>query len=106
MALSDIASTTAPEQMISSIASKYGMGGGMLTSILGWLSSSAAAVLIGVLVTCLGFIITVFYQWRRDKREQHEMDLREKIQLAEEQRNQELHQAKLEALRSGVIDTI
>ena len=106
MALSDIASTTATEQAISSWATKYGMGGGMVTSILGYLSSSGAAVLIGVMATILGCSLSAYYQRKRDRREQHEMDLRERLQLAEEKRHQELHEAKLEALRSGVIDTI
>ena len=113
MALSDIASTTATEQTISSWASKYGMGGGMVTSILGYLSSSGAAVLIGVMATILGCSLSAYYQRKRDKREQHEAELREReialrerLQLADEKRHQELHEAKLEALRSGVIDTI
>ncbi len=106
MAFSDIASTTAPEQFISSAASRYGMGGGMLTSLLGYFTSNGGAILVGILVTFAGFLVTVYYQRKRDYRETHEMTLREEFQLAEEERKQELHEAKLEALRSGIIDTV
>ena len=32
---------------IESMTTKYGMGGGVVTSVIGWLSSNEAVVLIG-----------------------------------------------------------
>lgn len=71
--------STSVEATVSSIASK-GMGGGTMTSIYGWVTSNEAMVLIGVVVTILGFVMNCIFQFRRDRREQ------------------ELHRSKLAAL--------
>lgn len=42
---------------IASLTAKWGMGGGTLTSIFGWLSSNGAAIFIGIVITILGFIL-------------------------------------------------
>ncbi len=76
------------ESLISSVATKGGMGGGTAAALYGWLTSSGAAVLIGILVTVAGFIVNLIYQRRRDQREERELAIREK-------REGELHQARL-----------
>lgn len=76
------------EGLVSSVATKGGMSGGSLYAIYGWLTSSGAAVLIGILVTVAGFVVNWIYQRKRDKREEREQQLREK-------REEELHQARL-----------
>ncbi len=80
------------ESLVSSVATKGGMGGGTVAAMYGWLTSSAAAVLIGILVTVAGFIVNFIYQRRRDNREERE-------QMVREQREAELHQARLQQIR-------
>lgn len=76
------------EGIVSSVATKGGMGGGALASIYGWLTSSGAAVLIGILVTVAGFVVNLIYQRKRDKREELERQVREA-------REAELHSARM-----------
>lgn len=58
------------ETTVTEVASKGGMGGGATTSLLGWMTSNEAVVLTGLLVTVLGFAINLYFQIRRDRREQ------------------------------------
>jgi 4-hydroxybenzoate polyprenyltransferase len=90
---------TAVDATVSSIASKWGMGGGTMASIFGWFTSNAAAVLIGILVTVLGFLINYYFQRRRDRRETEQIEFKRELQLAEERRRKELHEAQLAAIR-------
>lgn len=54
---------------------KWGMGGGVVTSVLGSFTSNDLLVLTGAAVTGLGFLINLFYQYKRNKRaeEQHKL---------------------------------
>lgn len=90
-----------PEATMSSMATKFGMGGGTATSLYGWLSGNNLVILVGVLTTILGFAINYYYQKKRDKREVAEHQLRVQEAQAEEKRRDEYHQARLEALRNG-----
>lgn len=76
------------ESIVSSVSTKGGMAGGTVYSFYGWLTSSSAAVLIGILVTVAGFVVNLIYQRKRDNREEREQLLREK-------REDELHQARM-----------
>lgn len=102
----DSPQVVALETAITSAATKWGMGGGTAAAALGWLSSSAGAVFIGVLITILGFIINGIYQRRRDrreaaveKREVEEAAFRRGLEMAEEARRVEMHQAQLLSIR-------
>ncbi|MGO3891103.1 MAG: HP1 family phage holin [Paenalcaligenes sp.] len=93
---------------VASAATKYGMGGGLMTSVFGWLSSNGAAVLIGIAVTILGFIVNGYYQRKRFRLVKAEHDLDRELKLAKEQREQareererELHAAQLAAIKGG-----
>lgn len=88
----------AVEGVITATATRVGMGGGSLYSVYGWLTSNGAAVLIGILVTILGFIVNYIYQRRREKREIEQAKFLRELQVAEERRREELHQAQLAAL--------
>lgn len=87
------------ESAVTSVATKWGMGGGASASVYGWLTSSEAIAVIGILITVLGFIVNWFFQRRRDKREVEVAEFRRQMELAEEARRVELHQAQLEALK-------
>lgn len=87
------------EQTVTSLATKWGMGGGTAASIYGWVTSSTGAVLIGVIVTILGFIINLIYQHKRNCREAEEVAFRRVLALAEEERRAEMHKAQLEAIK-------
>lgn len=80
------------EGLVSSVATKGGMGGGTAAALYGWLTSSNAAVLIGILVTVAGFVVNWIYQRKRDKREEREQLVREQLDFA-------LHQARLLQIR-------
>ncbi|UKL14819.1 holin class II [Stenotrophomonas phage C121] len=93
--------TGSTDGLIASVASKYGMGGGLATSVYGWLSSGTTAVFIGVLVTIGGFVINLIFQRRRENREILATDARLRREEAEERRKQEMHEAQMEAIRHG-----
>lgn len=76
------------EGVISSVATKGGMTGGTLAAIYGWLSSSSAAVLIGILITVIGFVVNFYYQYRRNHRE--EIESKERAE-----REKELHAIRM-----------
>ena len=92
------------------ILTKWGMGGGTVTSAVGWLSSSGAAVLIGVVITVAGFIVNYLYQGRdyslkksKELREQKLSELQEKKLIDENRRAEEIHQLTLKRLMEGNI---
>lgn len=87
------------EAVVTSVATRWGMGGGVLASAYGWLTSSAGAMLIGVVVTILGFVINAVYQQKRHRRETEEADFRRTIALAEERRRDDMHRAQLNAIK-------
>lgn len=84
---------------VSSMTTKYGMGGGVVTSVIGWLSSNEAVILIGVLVTILGFIINLVFQVRRDKRQIRAALLEEEYMKREDLRKQLLFEEQLRSLK-------
>ena len=83
-----------------SVGSKS-MGGGTVTSIIGYLSSNGFAVLVGVLVTILGFLCSVYFQRRQAKQNKEKWDIEKQHMLAEERRKEELHQVTIRKLRYG-----
>lgn len=89
----------ATDAVVSSVATKYGMGGGALAAAFGWLTNNGVAVAIGILVTVLGFFINYIFQRRRDRREVEQKEFDRQLALAEERRRQELHEAQLRAIQ-------
>lgn len=87
-----------------SLATKVGMGGGSAASAVGWLASNNTVVVIGLFVTVVGFLINLFFQYRRDKRELREYEFKMRLELAEEQRNVELHKVQMSALKRRSSD--
>lgn len=78
------------------------MGGGTISLILGYLSSSGFAVLLGIILTVLGFIFNLYFQRRQNLRNKEKWEL-ERAQLQEEERRrQELHALRIENLRAGM----
>lgn len=84
---------------IANMTAKYGMGGGALTSFIGWLSSSEAVILIGVIVTILGFLVNLIFQIRRDKRQTERDTLEKQLLIAKEKREIELFDAQMKQLK-------
>ena len=75
---------------VANASVKWGMGGGSVTSIFGYLSSSDLLMFFGVVTTVLGLIVKLIYQHRRDVRASEEHKLKQKIlecQLKHEQEN-------------------
>lgn len=108
MGVRDQFANAVTDAAVASTATKYGMGGGLATSIFGWLSSNGAAVLIGVVMTIAGFVVNYIYQRKRfrlakeQREEESAMNLAEEARRnAEERRKQELHQARLDAIKTG-----
>lgn len=90
----------ATDTAVTSVATKWGMGGGTVAAAYGWLTSNGGAVVIGILVTVLGFVINYIFQRRRDRREEEQREFDRKLALAEEERRQELHEAQLRAIQA------
>lgn len=84
---------------IASMTTKYGMGGGVLTSLIGWLSSNEAVVIIGIIVTLLGFIINLIFQIKREKRQIKTSILEEELMRKEDQRKQALFEEQMRQLK-------
>lgn len=59
---------------IGSKATQAGAG----VSILGWLTSSEAGVVIGIVLGLVGLVVNFWFKWREDKRQQvaHEARMR------------------------------
>lgn len=94
----------AVEAAAVSIATKVGMGGGSAASTVGWLASNNTVVVVGLFVTIVGFLINLYFQRRRDKRETRESELKMKLDLAEEKRNAELHKVQMSVLKRRSTD--
>ncbi len=84
---------------IASMTTKYGMGGGVLTSIIGWLSSNEAVVIVGVVVTILGFVINLIFQIRRDKRQIKAALLEEELLKKDDARKQAIFEEQIRQLK-------
>jgi predicted PurR-regulated permease PerM len=93
-------STEALENTVIPLSTKS-MGGGALTSVFGYLSSSGTAVFIGIVVTVLGFAFNLYFQRKRYARELEEWDTKKTLLLEEERRKEEYHQAMLHTLRGN-----
>ena len=102
MSIKGVQDNTIDAAMIS-IGSK-GMGGGAVTSIIGYMSSNGFAVLIGVLVTILGFLCSVYFQRRAHIRNREKWEMEKEQMKREEARKEELHQLKIQQLRKGFND--
>ena len=85
---------------MANMSAKYVMGGGAFTSFIGWLSSSEAVLLIGVIVTILGFVINLIFQVRRDRRQIHTVELEEEYMKKEDERKQALFEEQMKQLKA------
>ena len=90
---------TAFDATVASLATKWGMVGGAVTSAFGMLTCNGLVTLIGMVLAILGFIINYTFQKRRECRELEEAELRRAHALAEESRRAEMHAAQLVALK-------
>ena len=68
--------------------------GGNATAIWGALTNSEVAVFIGIMATLLGFAMNAYFKYDSRKREIAQAAL-------QEQREQELHEARLKQLKVG-----
>ena len=94
-----ITDTTIDTVMVS-VGTKS-MGGGTMASIIGYMSSNGFAVLVGVLVTILGFICSVYFQRRQYIKNTEKWELEKAQMLADEKRKEELHSLTVRKLRYG-----
>ena len=90
---------TAFDATVASLATKWGMVGGAVTSAFGMLTRHGSVALIGIGLAILGFVINYTFQKRRECRELEEAELRRVLALAEESRRAEMHAAQLNALK-------
>lgn len=78
--------------------------GGLFTSVYGWLTHTGSAVFIGILITILGFVVNYYFQRKRAKREYLLWEQTFEANIRAETRKEELHQARLEAIRMGISE--
>lgn len=95
----EITDTTVDAIMVS--AGTKSMGGGTVASIIGYMSSNGFAVLVGVLVTILGFICSVYFQRRQYIKNTEKWEIEKKQMLADEKRKEELHALAVRKLLDG-----
>ena len=99
-----VTDNTTRDTVMVSAASKTTFGG-MVTSVFGWLSSADAAVFIGVVITVLGFLVNFYFARLKTKREIALLLAQEKAQLRSEEREEELHRARLKGIYCGIEDS-
>ena len=87
--------------MGTSISNKVGLGGGFFTLMYGWLSDTNTAVFLGVLVTIIGFIMSLYFQRKKDKRERNESEMRKQLLQEQAQREKEIHDLRVKQLLVG-----
>lgn len=75
--------------------------GGLFTSIYGWFTQTGSAVFIGILITILGFLVNYYFQKKKAKRDLILWKQNYEANIRAEQRKEELHHARLEAIRLG-----
>jgi len=73
---------TTVDAAISAVGSKATYTGAGL-SAFGWLTSSEAGVVIGILLGVIGLVVNLYFKHREDKRQQQE------------------HEARMRAMRAG-----
>lgn len=80
--LSTEAARAANDLAVISASSKV-TGTGAMTAILGWATTSTGIAVLGLLVTVLGFAVSLHFQIRRDRREaaHHKALLEGKIKI-------------------------
>lgn len=89
---------TVDETMGTSISNKIGLGGGFFTLMYGWLSDTSTAVFLGVLVTVIGFIMSLYFQRKKDRRERNEYEMKKQLLQEQAQREKELHDLRVKQL--------
>jgi hypothetical protein len=83
------------ETLGTEVSNRLGMGGGFLTLLFGWLTTTNAAIFIGIIVTVSGFIMSLYFQRKRHLREIADTELRVRLLFKEDARKEELHALKL-----------
>lgn len=81
-------------------ANMVGIGGNLAT-VWGVLSDTGVAVFVGIVITIAGFILQWLMSRRRMQFDREQQEFSNRLRLAEEKRAEELHLAKLEAIRRG-----
>lgn len=71
------------DALIAESSVKWGMGGGAVTSIFGSLSNNDMLVITGTVVTGLGFLVNLFYQYKRNKRAEEAHKLQQELLKAQ-----------------------
>lgn len=74
-----------------------------MTVLYGWMTDAGTAVFVGVVVTLAGFVMSYYFQRKRQIRERTEAALREELLLRDEARKEELHQAQLLIITQGRV---
>lgn len=82
--------TQAIDVTIASAASKTAVGGGSV-AVFGALTMNELAMVIGMIVGVIGLVVQMLAQWHAFR-----------ARTRDERRKDELHQARLQALRAGV----
>jgi hypothetical protein len=101
---SAVTDNTTRDTVMISASSKTTIGG-TVTSVFGWLSSTDVAVFIGVVITVLGFLVNFYFARLKTKREIALLMAQEKAQLRSEEREEELHRARLQGIYCGNEDS-
>lgn len=88
---------------IASVSTKWGMGGGTATSLYGWLTTNEAVVLIGLIITIVGFVLNGIFQYRRDRVVREEHELKKKLLQMELHTLQEEHDMRISLMKKGIL---
>ncbi len=86
------------EAAVVSVANKTTVGGA-LTGLAGWFAEVNWIGLIGALIAVAGLMISAYFQYRRDKREEADRAEASHARRLAERKAQEMHDAQIALLR-------
>lgn len=97
----DLAEQITRDGITITTASKTTMWG-YFSSVLGFLADNGVAVVIGTLVAVGGFLVNLYFQRRRNKREKEIKDANERREQERHEWLRAEHHLKIELLKKGV----
>lgn len=96
--MQEVVQEASANTVISTVASKATYGGAA-ASVFGWLASSEAGVVFGVLLGVIGLLVNVWFKFREDKRQELRQQIEDEARVRHEQRQQVEHEARLRAIQ-------
>ena len=87
------------DMAMANLTVKYSVGGGAVTSFIGWLSSSETVILVGTVATIVGFLLNVIFLVIKDRRHAKQVAQEMELMKKEDARKQALFEEQMKQLK-------